>query len=108
LANQYIPKDELRSWMVGSRVNVHCDPIQFLAEFGVVGSLCMAVVVAVLVQGVVAARRGALLYWIGGGLSAVFMHSFIDLPFRCPAILLVWCCLFAALPHLLRGHVSAE
>ncbi len=100
LANQYIPKDELRSWMVGGRVNVHCDPIQFLAEFGVVGSLCMAVVVAVLVQGVVAARRGALLYWVGGGLAAVFVHGFIDLPFRCPAILLVWCCLFAALPRL--------
>lgn len=108
LAAQYIPEEELRSWMVGGRVNVHCDPVQFLAEFGIVGSLCMGVMVAVLLFRVVAARRSALLYWVVGGLVAVFMHSFIDLPFRCPAILLAWSCLFAALPRLTQKRVLGK
>jgi len=105
LASLYIPPEELRSWMVGGRANVHCDPVQFLVEFGVVGGLCMAVIVVVLVRGVVAARRSVLFYWVAGGLVAVFAHSLIDLPFRCPAILLAWCCLFAALPRLAQKRV---
>lgn len=100
LADLYIPEDKLRSWMVGGRVNVHCDPAQFLAEFGIAGGLNMGMVVVVLALGVITAKRNVLWYWISGGLVAVILHSFIDLPFRCPAILLAWCCLFAALPRL--------
>ncbi|MEN7973463.1 MAG: O-antigen ligase family protein [Verrucomicrobiota bacterium] len=104
LAHQYIPEEELRSWMVNGRANVHCDPIQFLAEFGVVGSLAMALVVAALVQNMVSARHSALFYWAAGGLALVFVHSLIDLPFRCPAILLIWSCLSAALPCLVSSE----
>jgi hypothetical protein len=108
LASLYIPADELRSWLVGGRASVHCDPIQFLTEFGLVGGLCMAGVVAVLGLGVATARRSVLFYWVAGGLAAVFVHGFIDLPFRCPAILLAWCCMFAALPHLTRKHTLED
>ena len=93
----------LDSWLVLGRANVHCDPVQFLVEFGVVGSLCMAAVVAILAVGwLPGLRRSVLARWTGFGCLAVLLHSFIDLPFRCPAILLSWCTLLAAVPRLTR------
>jgi hypothetical protein len=93
---------------VDGRANVHCDPLQFLSEFGMIGVLCMALAVAVLVSSAVSARRGVLFIWVVSGIVAVFVHSLIDLPFRCSAILLEWCFLFSALPLLMQRHFSTE
>lgn len=102
LVDLYIPEKELRSWTVGGRLNAHCDPVQFLAEFGLVGGMCMAVVVVVLARDAVLAKRNVLIFWLAGGLVAVLLHSLIDLPFRCPAILLEWSVLLALLSKLAR------
>lgn len=102
LAGQTVPDAEWDSWMVVGQTNVHCDPVQFLSEFGVVGWLCMAGACVVLLRSAASAARNVCFYWIASGLVVVFVHGLIDLPFRCPAILLEWCSLFAALPRLVR------
>lgn len=101
----HLPSEEKRAWMVNGRANVHCDPVQFLAEFGVVGCLCMTFIVLVIGRAVFSARRSMLWFWMSGGLAIILLHSLIDLPFRCPALLLCWCTLVAALP-LLVGYRS--
>lgn len=109
MAHIYVPFEEWDAWSRAGTANVHCDPIQFLSEFGMVGGLCLCMVVVVLVRDMVKARRSVMWYWVSGGLATVFIHSLIDLPFRCPAILLAWCCLFAALPvHMKNRHVPVD
>jgi hypothetical protein len=103
LARQHLPGEALRSWQVSGRVNIHCDPARFLAEFGFAGGLCLAAVLTALLHGAAGARRGVLFYWVIGGIAVVGLHSLIDLPFRCPAILLAWSTLLAALPVLSPG-----
>lgn len=109
LTKLYIPAEEWGFWEKASRANVHCDPLQFLSEFGFFGATCMGLIVAVLIAGAVAgARVGVLALWMGGGLAVVFLHSLIDLPFRCPAIVLQWCCLLSAVPLWTRKRVRPE
>lgn len=100
----YIPVDQWNAWLRAGQANLHCDPLQFLAEFGLVGTCCMGLVIVVLVSSAASARRGVLSSWLAWGLGIVFLHSLIDLPFRCPAILLEWCLLLAALPKLAHGN----
>ena len=105
----HLSMDEWNSWMATGKANIHCDPLQLLSEFGVAGALCMGWVLAVLVRSVVSmGRPGLLQRWIMAGILAVGLHSLVDWPFRCPSILLGWCSLFAALPHLTRRSHSSE
>lgn len=108
LTKLYVPVEEWGFWEKAGRANVHCDSVQFLQEFGIIGSLCLGLIVAVLVKSMLQAKRGVLWYWISGGIVVVFLHSFIDLPFRCPAILLAWSCLLAALPRLTASRGGAD
>ena len=101
MALLHIPPDEWNLWRGMGKANVHCDPLQFLVEFGGVGSLLMAAVVGIGIYGFY--KRGkpsVLTAWIGTGLILVFLHSWGDLPFRCSSILITWCVLLAALEKL--------
>jgi hypothetical protein len=105
----YFPPEE---WKViaqnPGKANVHCDILQFLAEFGVVGFGLMLVAVWTLIGAIFqrACRRDPL--WIMGviGLSLVFIFSLIDLPFRCPAILCTWVVVLAALPKATEVRIQ--
>ena len=80
--------------------NVHNDPLQFLAEFGVVGGSLLAAVVIILVVSVyrsgVWRRTFARIPLLG--LVTIFLYSLMDLPFRCPAVLYAWLVVIAAMP----------
>lgn len=97
----HIPSEEWPRWQGAGKANVHCDPLQFLVEFGWIGLCCMGATVVLLLQnsGVVK-KPAALPSWICVGLILVFLHSWVDLPFRSPAILLSWSVLLAALGKL--------
>jgi O-antigen ligase len=91
------------------RANVHNDPLQFLAEFGLVG---MGLMVATLGTLAIPLFRhgqahGAVFTMTCAGLSLVIIFSLIDLPFRCPAILWTWLTLLATLPRL-SAYSGAE
>lgn len=117
----YLPAEKWNYVQYPGRANVHCDILQFLAEFGVIGFGLMLSAVTSLILSlfpppfifsvalakearerarvrVHATRRDPL--WIMGiiGLSLVLIFSLIDLPFRCPAILCTWVVVLAALP----------
>lgn len=91
------PSLENKGW-----ANVHCDFLQFLAEFGVLGFGLLLGAVGAMAHGVFrrTCRRDSL--WVMGlaGLLLVGIFSAIDLPFRCPAILYAWVAVLAALPRL--------
>jgi O-antigen ligase len=99
LLGWYIPPDQWHEIRVGD-ASVHNDTLQFLAEFGSVGSGFMTATVLVLLVPALKKRPWekplpliALL-----GLGATFVHSMIDLPFRSPAILYSWLAILAVLP----------
>lgn len=108
----YLPEEEWKKFVQSpGKANVHCDILQFLAEFGVIGFGLMLTAVTSLVLSlfplplgerarvrVSATSRDPL--WVMGviGLSLVLIFSLIDLPFRCPAILCTWVVILAALP----------
>lgn len=96
LMAHYLPPEQWQRVTEG-KANVHNDPIQFLAEFGLIGGGAMAAVVLVL--GVEAWRRRAgappLLLLPLMGVGIVGLQSLIDLPFRSPAVLMLWLCAFA-------------
>ena len=127
LLSQHLPEAEWKSHVEGfGNANVHCDPLQFLAEFGVVGTgLMMAALLALLLpvlrkgirkearsisaqdpewevkgRGQIAADwSNPVLVMCSIGLMLVCVFSLIDLPFRCPAILCTWVVILAALPR---------
>ena len=73
------------------KANVHNDPAQFLAEFGAVGAGLMAVCVIGLAGPALRSRhKRPLTVLILAGTGLVVVHSLVDLPFRCPAILYAW------------------
>ena len=81
---------------------MHNDPLQFLAEFGVVGSLLLLAAVVALAWPVFRQRlveRPARLFALLG-LALVLVHSLVDLPFRCPAILFAWTAVLAGLGRM--------
>lgn len=88
--------------------NVHCDALQFLAEFGAVGAgLLLASAVLLLWP---LCRSGT---WRQPGMTvalaalvAVVVHSSVDLPFRSPAILCAWWGLLALVSN--RAEVCRE
>ena len=107
LAAFHLPADAQVKWNgnVG-RSNVHCDPLQFLVEFGLTGSGLMLLALSSLLAPLLShdIRRGAVFIFVGLGLATVFAFSWIDLPFRCPAILWTWTALLAALPKWTSTH----
>jgi hypothetical protein len=83
--------------------NVHCDPLQFLAEFGALGfGLGMLGAVGVLAaQAVHSSHRQSALFVLGvTGILLVCIFGLFDLPFRCPAILCAWTAILAGLPKV--------
>lgn len=93
---EFWPVLEKRGW-----ANVHCDAMQFLAEFGVLGFGLLMAALGILVR---AAWPGwqalpcAFRFMSGTGLILVVGFSMIDLPFRSPAILYAWVTVLALLP----------
>jgi O-antigen ligase len=102
----YLNDEDFAIYLGTGKANVHCDPVQFLAEHGWVGF------------GLMSAGLGTVLYrwrrlrdWRFKGLplmtltgcAVVLLHSLIDLPFRCPTVLWLWLFLLAAVP-LLAGN----
>ncbi len=99
--------------LIGSHAgaaNVHCDPLQFLVEFGLLGGGLMTFAWGVLVAGLFRAdlRRGALFTLTCAGLALVVAFSLIDLPFRCPSVLWTWTAVLAALPKCTAPMKMAE
>ena len=100
---KYWPDLEGRGW-----ANVHVDLLQFLAEFGVVGTGFLLAALAVLARAAFGACRGrpdAFCAMGTAGLALTLLFGFIDIPFRCPAILYTWVALLAALPLVGRAHL---
>lgn len=88
-----------RQWMRWpGRANVHNDPLQFLAEFGIAGAVLLALAVVILISpffrrngsGRRIVTASPLCSFALLGIGLVFLHSLIDLPFRGPAILIAW------------------
>ena len=103
LAGFHLPADMRNHWDNNyGRSNVHCDPLQFLTEFGLAGAGLMTAALGALLAPLFRPdlHRGAVFTFTGIGLALVLAFSLIDLPFRCPAILWTWTALFAALPKL--------
>jgi O-antigen ligase len=103
-------------WTTGyGKSNVHNDSVQFLVEFGTVGAGLMTAAVAVLIAPVLRrTTRGRRVFqddpavffaWMGGGL--VLLHSLIDLPFRSPAILLLFILAWAGAGVLAKDCVQS-
>ncbi len=111
---KYLTPEELKTMQIEGGANVHNDSLQFLAEQGAVGYgllvLCVLALAVPLVWQAVAvcralaaagadaaAAKPVWLYRLPPVLVAVFVgttatvcHSLGDLPFRDPAILIVW------------------
>lgn len=110
LAAFHLPETAWRSLRTNpGRANVHCDPLQFLAEFGLAGTGLMTLALGALLVPLLrpSGRRGAVFIFGALGLALVAAFSLIDLPFRCPAILWTWTALLAALPRLTPGEPGA-
>jgi len=120
---QYLKPDDIKHMQIQGGANVHNDTLQFLAEQGAVGfglilTCALALVVPLTVQAaglciklakvggaVLSVAKPAWLYRLPPAVVAVFVgaattvcHSLGDLPFRDPAILLVWLLSFACAP----------
>lgn len=105
LIGHYVPVDEWRRINEG-KANVHNDPLQFLAEFGVVGAGSMAGVVGLLIAAIRRAKTGfppvVLLPLLG--VSLVGLQSLIDLPFRSPAVLILWLVCLGSVSHVIPAR----
>lgn len=103
LVGDYVPPAQWKQLMNQGKANVHCDVLQYLVEFGLIGAGLLASTFTTLAD---AARRSVFVagaHLLRFGLAAsllVACVSLIDLPFRCPAILYAWLALFSALPRL--------
>jgi len=94
----------------GGWANVHCDPLQFLLEFGAVGFGLLLLSIVMLLFAVFrqAEWRSSLLWMSLSGLALVGVFSLIDLPFRCPAILYTWVTILAVMPKLTRRETRVK
>ena len=103
LVASHVPKTqwpllEKRGW-----ANVHVDFLQFLAEFGLVGTGLLLAALGVLIRDLFAARQcrhNAFCVLGGVSLALTVVFSLVDIPFRCPAILYAWVALLAAMPAM--------
>ena len=121
----YVPEQDWKYIRSRGRANVHNDFLQYLCEQGVIGfGLLLGTVVLLLVpfwhrlfrilagpppDGEENAARLRIFrvppvaWFLLAGTTAVVVHSLIDLPFRCPAIIVLWfislCTMSAVLPR---------
>ena len=82
--------------------NVHNDPMQFLAEAGIVGFGVIIAILVVVIRPAVGGyfwRKPALLF-SSFGLLCVAVQSLIDLPFRSPAVLYCWLAILGGVSRL--------
>ena len=106
----HVPEHDWHYVVIRSgRANVHNDYLQFLAEFGAVGfGLGMVAVPVALWFGVWRARkrprRELTFSFAVLALGVPLVFATWDLPFRCPAILYLWCAILAGLPSLSASH----
>ncbi len=110
MVGQYTPREH---WglLTEGKANAHSDPLQFLAEFGAAGAGAMLLVVVTLT---LSALRGGgwrtpVRYLPLAGVAVVGVQSFIDLPFRSPAVMLLWLACLASAGRVLQpaSEVSA-
>lgn len=80
--------------------NVHNDFLQFLSEFGAVGTALLLGTLGALISPILRSRawRRPVVLIPSTAALLVLAYSFMDLPFRSPAILYAWCTLLAAMP----------
>jgi O-antigen ligase len=102
LVSAYLPPGRMADLEKRGWANVHCDALQFLVEFGLVGCTALSGGLAFLVVPALKVVRAGhplcTMAWFG--LALVLVFSLIDLPFRCPAILYTWSVTLAALPRV--------
>ena len=120
LLYRYLPAHVKRGALPLGFANIHNDPLQFLAEFGVVGGGILAAVALLLIapcfrpvwdrgRRVPYAWARPMVFFALIGAGSVFAHSLVDLPFRCPAVLWSWCAVAAGAGLLCRHeHEVAE
>jgi len=105
LAPTYLREDEWAIVTDDGLANTHCDPLQFLSEFGAVGFGLLTLITVFLIKpscqrGLATSLREPLLFMPLLGIGMTFAYSFVDLPFRSPAILYAWAVIPACLPKL--------
>jgi hypothetical protein len=96
----YLPEQEWDRLGVG-KANVHCDPIQFLAEHGLIGFGLMSLGLGYLVwpwRRFLSWRFRGMAILTAFGCLLLLAHSLIDLPFRNPTILWHWLLFLAVVP----------
>lgn len=101
MASTYLDEDQWHLVLSEGKANTHCDPLQFLSEFGVSGAVLALAAVCLLLYPLWRARYAILrapipLFSLMGVLS-VWCYSWVDLPFRSPAILYMWLFVIASL-----------
>ena len=87
-----LPEDDWKwSSTTLGKANVHNDPAQFLAEFGAVGTGLMALcAIGLALPALLARPKRPITVLTITGAAFVVVHSLVDLPFRCPAIVYAW------------------
>jgi len=95
----YLEPSEWSHVLDDGAANVHTDGLQFLSEFGLVGFFFMAMTVLAILRPIFNKMRVVPLtpdrLIIACGLMLILVYSFVDLPFRSPAILLTWTALLS-------------
>lgn len=105
-----LPDDDWQ-WASGGvgKANVHNDFLQFLAEFGAVGTgLMLLAALLILRPASGGASRRPLTAMALAGCALVVVHSMIDLPFRSPAILYAWLTVLVAASRIAAAQDSSE
>ena len=104
LVSFYVSPDRRTVIAEAGHANVHNDPVQFLSEFGAVGAGLIAVAVAAAFAPALKRRlwNCPLPLFATVGLGLVAVHSLVDLPFRCPAVLYSWAAMLAAVGIMCR------
>jgi len=110
LAGHYMEHDQYAQLAQAGRANVHNDILQFLAEFGAVGTGMLMTAVGLCVPWIRARRLMAapLTLFVLFGAACVLAQSMLDLPFRSPAVLWLWCALVAGVGTIAREHRRME
>lgn len=110
LAGHYMEHGQYAQLAQEGRANVHNDILQFLAEFGAVGTGLLVAAVGLCAPRVRARRLMAtpLTLFVLFGAACVLAQSLLDLPFRSPAVLWFWFALVAGVGALARQNHLME
>jgi len=90
----YLPAQSHRLLQTPGAANTHNDLLQFLSEFGLVGVallwISIGIMAAPLIRYPLHTWRSPRVFFSLLGLLVILIHSAVDLPFRCPAVLFLW------------------